>query len=203
MIAYIRGELVAVRLASVLIETGGLAYEVNVPGTVIDSFCGRLHTEVQLYTYLQVKEDGIALFGFDSEDALSVFKMLLTVSGIGPKGATAILNAMSTDDLRFAVLSGDTKAISKCPGIGAKTAAKLILELKDKFKLEEAFEEKWSKSECNAGQRKPGETAKKDAVEALTALGYSPSDAIRAVNSVEFVEGMTTEDVLRFSLKQL
>lgn len=203
MIAYIRGKLEEVRSAAVVVETGGMGYEINVPGSTADEMQGKLHTEVKIYTYLQVREDGVALFGFSTRDALEVFKLLITVSGIGPKGALGILSAMSTDDLRFAVLAGDTKAISKCPGIGAKTAGKLILELKDKFKLEDAFEEKWEKSAEPTGIKAADEAIKKDAIEALTALGYSPSDAIKAVRAVTLTEGMTTEDVLKLSLKQM
>ena len=202
MIAYIKGKLEEVRPASVVVETAGTGYEINVPGSVADELQGHLHEEVKVHTYLQVREDGVALFGFATRDALEVFKLLITVSGIGPKGALGILSAMSTDDLRFAVLAGDTKAISKCPGIGAKTAGKLILELKDKFKLEDAFEEKWEKTAA-AGGHGADESVRKDAIEALTALGYAPSDAVKAVRAVAITEGMTTEDVLKLSLKQM
>lgn len=203
MIAYIKGKLEEVRPAVIVVETGGMGYEINVPGSTAEELQGQLHTEVKVHTYLQVREDGVALFGFATRDALDVFKLLITVSGIGPKGALGILSAMSTDDLRFAVLAGDTKAISKCPGIGAKTAGKLILELKDKFKLEDAFEEKWEKTAAAGGNQGAEESVRKDAIEALTALGYSPSDAIKAVRSVVMTEGMNTEDVLRLSLKQM
>ena len=202
MIAYIKGKLEEVRPASVVVETAGTGYEINVPGSTADELQGQLHEEVKVHTYLQVREDGVALFGFVTRDALEVFKLLITVNGIGPKGALGILSAMSTDDLRFAVLAGDTKAISKCPGIGAKTAGKLILELKDKFKLEDAFEEKWEKT-ATAGTNGAEESVRKDAIEALTALGYAPSDAVKAVRTVVITEGMTTEDVLKLSLKQM
>ena len=203
MIAYIKGKLEEVRPAAVVVETAGTGYEINVPGSMAEELQHHLHEEVKIHTYLQVREDGVALFGFTTRDALEVFKLLITVSGIGPKGALGILSAMSTDDLRFAVLAGDTKAISKCPGIGAKTAGKLILELKDKFKLEDAFEEKWEKSVTAAENHGAEETARKEAIEALTALGYAPSDAIKAVRAVPLTEGMSTEDVLRLSLKQM
>lgn len=202
MIAYIKGKLEEVRPASVVVETAGTGYEINVPGSTADELQGQLHEEVKVHTYLQVREDGVALFGFSTRDALEVFKLLITVSGIGPKGALGILSAMSTDDLRFAVLAGDTKAISKCPGIGAKTAGKLILELKDKFKLEDAFEEKWEKT-ATAGTHGAEEAVRKDAIEALTTLGYAPSEAVKAVRTVVITEGMTTEDVLKLSLKQM
>ena len=200
MIAYIKGKLEEVRPTAVVVETVGTGYEINVPGSMADELQGHLHEEVKIHTYLQVREDGVALFGFTTRDALEVFKLLITVSGIGPKGALGILSAMSTDD---AVLAGDTKAISKCPGIGAKTAGKLILELKDKFKLEDAFEEKWEKSAQSTGGHGADESVRKDAIEALAALGYAPSDAVKAVRAVTITEGMTTEDVLKLSLKQM
>lgn len=203
MIAYIKGKLEEVRPAAVVVETAGTGYEINVPGSTADELQSHLHEEVKVHTYLQVREDGVALFGFTTRDALEVFKLLITVSGIGPKGALGILSVMSTDDLRFAVLAGDTKAISKCPGIGAKTAGKLILELKDKFKLEDAFEEKWNKTAETAEARESFESVRKDAIEALTTLGYSPSDAIKAVRAVALTEGMSTEDVLKLCLKQM
>lgn len=203
MIAYIKGKLEEVRPAAVIVETMGTGYEINVPGSMAEELQQHLHEEVKVHTYLQVREDGVALFGFTTRDALEVFKLLITVSGIGPKGALGILSAMSTDDLRFAVLAGDTKAISKCPGIGAKTAGKLILELKDKFKLEDAFEEKWEKSAAPAGNQGAEESVRKDAIEALTSLGYAPSEAIKAVRAVAMTENMSTEDVLRLSLKQM
>ena len=130
-----------------------------------------------------------------------VFKLLLGVSGIGPKGALAILSVMTTDDLRFAVLGDDAKAISKAPGIGAKTAQRLILELKDKLSLEDAFEQKLSHS----AQPTPSKTtgAKNEAVQALVALGYSSSEALKALNGIEITDETDVEDILKAALKNM
>lgn len=207
MITYIRGELAAVRQNTAILENQGIGYEIYIPLPVAEELSRRIKEEITLWIYMNVKEDGINLFGFLTEDELDVFKLLITVSGIGPKGAIAILSAMSTDDLRFAVLSDDAKSIAKAPGIGAKTAGKLILELKDKLKLEDAFEAKWSKSGTGKGAAGEAEALKKsrkdDAMEALIALGYSPSDSIKAVRSIDITEDMSTEDILKLSLKMM
>ena len=125
----------------------------------------------RLYTYLNVREDAMILYGFLTKDDLRVFKLLIGVNGIGPKGALAVLSVMTTDDLRFAVLGDDAKAIAKAPGIGAKTAQRVILELKDKLSLEEAFE---LKSEHVSRQNENGSSGvKNEAVQALVAVSYT------------------------------
>lgn len=202
MISFVRGELAEVFESSVVIDCNGLGYEVNVPLTVHGNL-PRIGQMVKLYTYHQVKEDLVALFGFTSREDLSVFKLLITVNGIGPKGALGILSAISTDDLRFAILAEDAKAIAKAPGIGAKTASKLILELKDKFKLEEAFEASFLRKSEAVATSNGLEAVKEDAIQALVALGYSSTEALKAVRGVEVTEGMTSEDVIKKSLRKL
>ena len=130
-----------------------------------------------------------------------MFKLLITVSGIGPKGGLGILSTLSSDDLRFAVLSGDSKAISKAPGIGAKTAQRVILDLKDKISLEEAFEQKLENNK-NISQSE-NNSVKNDAVLALTSLGYSSTESLKAVSKVEITEDMDVEAVLKASLKHM
>ena len=161
-----------------------------------------VHTgdEVKLYTYLHVREDAMQLFGFLSEDDLEVYKLLLNVNGIGPKAGLGILSVLSADDLRFAVLSDDVKTIAKAPGIGTKTAQKLILELKDKLSLEEAFEKKLEKA---VGVQSESEDNRNQAVQALVALGYTSSEALRAVKKVAVTENMDTEAILKQSLKMV
>ena len=142
------------------------------------------------------------LYGFLKKDDLEVFKLLITVSGIGPKGALAILSVLSADDLRFAILSGDSKTISKAPGVGAKTAQRVILELKDKMTLEDAFEKKLQHENENVAVSKEN-TIKNDAVLALNALGYSQTESLKAVSKVDIADGMEVEDVLRNALKYI
>ena len=159
-------------------------------------------TDIKLYTYLNVREDAMQLFGFMTKDELDVFKLLITVNGIGPKGALSILSVMTTNELRFAVASEDSKTIAKSPGIGAKTASKLILELKDKLKLEDAISNSFDVSD----DIKPisGMTdIKNEASMALVALGYSQAEALKAVNTVEVTEDMSSEDVIKKALRSL
>lgn len=123
------------------------------------------------------------------------------MSGIGPKGALAILSVMTTDDLRFAVLGDDAKAIAKAPGVGAKTAQRLILELKDKLSLEDAFEQKLAKNDNPVQNKAKG--AKNEAIEALVALGYSSSEALKALNGIEITDDTDVEDILKAALKNM
>lgn len=141
------------------------------------------------------------LFGFLTKDDLFVFRLLLGVSGIGPKGALAILSVMTTDDLRFAVLGDDAKAIAKAPGVGAKTAQRLILELKDKLSIEDAFEQKLAKNDNPVQNKAKG--AKNEAIEALVALGYSSSEALKALNGIEITDDTDVEDILKAALKNM
>jgi len=210
MIAFIEGTLVKKTLSTVVVATAsGLGYELFVPVTDLEKMPAN-GSKVLLHTYLQVKEDGVALFGFLEEEALQIFKLLITVNGIGPKGAIGILSGISLDDLRFAVLAEDSKTISKIPGIGPKTAAKLVLELKDKFKLEDAIEAKLIHGEQTVGKDKAdnGDAARAaamrdEAAQALVALGYSMTGAVKVLKEAEIIESTTVEDLLKFGLKNL
>ncbi len=142
------------------------------------------------------------LYGFLSKDDLEIFKLLITVSGIGPKGGLAILSTLSADDLRFAILSGDSKAISKAPGIGAKTAQRVILDLKDKLSLEDAFEKKLE-NQASGAAVSMNSAVKNDAVMALNALGYSSTESLKAVSKVDITDDMDVEDVLKLALKNM
>ena len=139
MISYIRGELAAIEEEKVIVDVNGVGYGVYMPGQSMNML-PQIGEEVKLHTYMNVREDAMQLFGFLTRDDLKVFKLVIGVSGIGPKGGLSILSHMSPDDLRFAVISHDVKAISGAPGIGKKTAEKLIIELKDKLSIEEVLE---------------------------------------------------------------
>ena len=139
MIAYLKGEVAAVGENRLVLEVNKIGYQILISGRDAADM-PPVGEEVTIHTYLNVREDAMQLFGFLSEDDLEIYKLLISVNGIGPKAGLGILSTLSADDLRFAVLSDDVKAITKAPGIGAKTAQKLILELKDKLSLEEAFE---------------------------------------------------------------
>ncbi|BCJ95447.1 Holliday junction ATP-dependent DNA helicase RuvA [Anaerocolumna cellulosilytica] len=206
MITYIKGELAEIQEEGIVVEANGLGYEVRMPLSSLEGL-PQVGNEVKIYTYLHVREDVVGLFGFLTRDDLTIFKLLITVNGIGPKGALGILSVISPDDLRFAVMSDDVKTIAKAPGIGNKTASKLILELKDKLKLEDAFEHKLSNQ--LEGQMKfqsvGASTAdvRREAMDALVVLGYSGTDAAKVVRKVNVKEGMTAEEVLKLSLKAL
>lgn len=200
MFSYIRGELAEINPDHIVLEVGGIGYTIYVPGQALE-YLPEPGNEVKVHTYLYFREDAVVLYGFLSKDDLEVFKMLISVSGIGPKGAVAILSTLSADDLRFAVLSGDSKAIAKAPGVGAKTAQRVILELKDKLSLEDALEKKLEHG--SAAPVSVANPVKNEAVMALTALGYSSSESLKAVSKVEITPEMDVEEVLRQALKHM
>ena len=210
MIAFIEGTLIKKTASTVVLATAsGLGYELYVPVTDLEQMPAN-GSKVMLHTYLQVKEDGVALFGFLEEEALQIFKLLITVNGIGPKGAIGILSGISLDDLRFAVLAEDSKTISKIPGIGPKTAAKLVLELKDKFKLEDAIEAKLihgeqeaSKSGKNSADAAKAATLRDEAAQALVALGYSMTGAVKVLKEVKITDTTTVEELVKYGLKNI
>lgn len=201
MISYVRGELTAVEKDKVIVDVGGVGYGVFMPEASM-GMLPQMGEEIKLHTYLNVREDAMQLFGFLTRDDLEVFRLLIGVSGIGPKGGLNILNQMTPNDLRFAVLAGDVKAISKAQGIGKKTAEKLILELKDKLELTEAG---GNEPEGKALLQKSAGTGEiqGEAVEALVALGYGSTEAFQAVRSVEIDGDSTVEEVLKKALRQM
>ncbi len=202
MYSYIKGELVEMTEEAVVVENHGIGYNIRIPQSLLDSLLG-IGQEVKIYTYTYVREDAMLLYGFLTRDDLNVFKLLLGVNGVGPKGALAILSVMTPDDLRFAVLADDDKTIAKAPGIGKKTAQKLIIELKDKLSLEDAFALKSRNMARDGEVSSEIQTAKQEAVQALVALGYSSGEAMKAVNTVDLTEEPTVEEILKAALKQM
>lgn len=200
MYAYIKGTLEEAGDGWIVVDNQGIGYQMQVSARLMEEL-PMIGTEVKIYTYLNVKEDAMSLFGFLSKDDLNIFKLLLAVNGIGPKGALAVLSVLSADDLRFAVVGGDAKAIAKAPGIGAKTAQRVILELKDKLNIEDVFEK--ADQTADIPVKAADQTAKNEAIQALTALGYSASEALSAVSKLEITEDMDTEDILKAALKQM
>ena len=204
MIAYIKGEVAWIEEERIVLESGNIGYNIMMPASSFDTqdLVGK---EVKIYTHLNVREDAMQLYGFLNLDELKTFRLMLGVNGIGPKAALGILSGLTTDELRFAVLSDDVKTISKAPGIGKKTAQKLILELKDKIDLEEVFETKQEHVRETEGKMESKEenAAKKDAVDALTALGYSSTEALRAVRQTGVTQDMDVETILKLALKNM
>ncbi len=198
MYAYIKGTVAAVDESHVILDNHDIGYLIYVPASVSEQLS--VGDEVKLHTYFAVREDAMQLFGFLSRDDLEVYQLLLGVSGIGPKGALGVLSVMDADELRFAVLSDDAAAISKAPGIGKKTAQKVIIELKDKLNLEDAFEQKAAHTEAASVKNSP----QSEAVLALAALGYSNSEAMKAVKSVAGDhEHADVEELIKAALKEL
>lgn len=201
MISFIKGKASDMTQSSVILENNGIGYEIFMTGSDLSRIS--IGGEYKIHTYFQVREDAMVLFGFLQKDDLSMFRLLLGVNGIGPKGALGVLSGLSADELRFAILADDAKTVSKAPGIGKKTAQKLILELRDKLSLEEAFEQKLAHETSGQAVAAPdGMTAaKREAVEALTALGYSSTEAYAAVRSVTGVDLENVEEILKAALK--
>ena len=198
MYAYIKGEIIDISEDNLVLECNNIGYNIRIPLSVTQRLPG-IGATVKIYTYTSVREDAFNLFGFLSKDDVEIYKKLIAVNGIGPKGALSILSAMSADDLRFAILSGDAAAIAKAQGIGKKSAERIILELRDKvqFTVSAATDlEVLTSSDTTAETN-----AKNEAIEALTSLGYSPSDALRAVRQIELTEDMDAGTVLKQALK--
>ena len=197
MISYVKGELVFVGEDKIIVDVNGIGYGIFMPKQAM-TLLPPNGNKVTIYTYLNVKEDAMHLYGFITKDDLEVFKLVIGVSGIGPKGGLNILSQLSADGLRYAVLSNDVKAISASPGIGKKTAEKLILELKDKLKLEDVLEHAENAVSEN---HSAGMGIQSEAVEALVALGYGNTEALKAVKKVEIHSDTKVEDVLKQALK--
>lgn len=204
MIGYIKGTVEGIFQDSVLIENQGIGYKVFTSGKVIDNLVG-MHQQVKFFTYLHVREDELSLFGFPTTEEIDTFKLLISVNGIGPKAALSILSVLSVRDLSLAIMSEDTKAISKANGVGAKGAGRVIMELKDKMKLDDIFitgEE--SESTITPDSSTNGETnGIQDTVLALASLGYSEFEALKAIKQIKGADSMETEELLKVALKKM
>ena len=200
MIGFLRGKLEAIYDERIVIDVNGMGFNVSMPVSQLE-LLEPMGSDVKVYTYLAVREDAMQLYGFITADSLELFKLLIQVNGIGPKGALALLSAMSVEDLRFAIMSGDVGTISKAPGIGAKTAQRLIIDLKDKVSVRDML----NTYSVNNMSAVPSEmnSARAEAIEALTALGYSSTDALRAVRESGADEAADTETIIKLAFKQL
>lgn len=197
MISFIKGHLDTVNSGSVIIDCGGVGYEIFV-GLNTLSKLPAIGSDFKIHTYMQTREDGQTLYGFLSKEELSMFHLLICVSGIGPKGAMNILGTASAHDVMLAIISGDVKAMSAFPGIGKKIAARIILELKDKIRSETVTSYDFSAKETAfiSDENNP----KSEAVAALTALGYSRSEALKSIVGI-YEDGMSTEQIIKLALK--
>jgi Holliday junction DNA helicase RuvA len=198
MIAFLKGTIIEIQPDLTVLEVGNIGYNVRICAGTAARLPG-IGSQVKLYTYTSVREDAIWLYGFIQAQELELFKKCITVSGIGPKGALALLSALDPDALRLAIISGDAAAIAKAPGIGKKTAERLILELADKIA-----------SDTEIGELPVGSTAfsdqspaRQEAVAALTALGYGQAESQKAVQAIPDIEGMSSGGVLKAALKHM
>ena len=204
MISYIRGELCDIDEQKAIVDVNGVGYGIYMPQQAL-SLLPPMGQQVKIHTYLNIREDAMQLFGFLTKEDLNVFRLLIGVNGIGPKAGLNILSCLSPDELRFAVLSGDAKAISATPGIGKKTAEKLILELKDKLNIEDMLEHAahgGDSEDLASGTDTASNTMQAEAVQALTALGYGSAESLRAVKKSS-PECSSVEDILKEALKFL
>ena len=202
MIAFVYGNIDSLAEDNVVLDVGGMGINVNISADTA-SRLPRVGEAVKLYTYTSVKEDSFQLLGFLSAGDLEMFRKCIGVNGIGPKGALAILSALDADSLRYAIMSGDAKAISKAPGIGTRTAERLILELKDKIRIDDALIDRDIREYGAGFEPDDASPQKKEAVEALVSLGYGRSEAVKAVNAIEGLENMDSGAVLKAALKKM
>lgn len=190
MFAYIAGKVAYTAMNYVAVDVHGVGYQVFAPLRILNSL--EKGASVMFYIHTNVREDAFELFGFLSQEELHIFRSLLSVSGVGPKSALAVLDVLSCEELALAVVTGDDKAIAKAPGIGKKSAQRIILELKDKITNEELI--------APAVQNSNKGGAYDEAQDALIALGYSPQEAQAALREV--TESMSVEEMIKNALAQ-
>ncbi len=199
MIAYISGALVSAGENYIVIDNHGMGYRIFVSGKFLEHIPA-YGTQIKIYTHMYIREDELTLYGFHSEEELSVFRILIGISGVGPKVAMAILTALTIQELQLAVISEDAKTISKANGVGAKGASRIILELKDKLKMEDMMDAAYEQSIVQDTQDL---NAARDAILALVNLGYSNSEAALAVKKIGDTSQMDVESILKSALKKL
>jgi Holliday junction DNA helicase RuvA len=196
MISYIKGKLEAKNLDNVIVEIGGIGYKIFMSATSMDRL-GEVGTEVKVHTYMRVREDDISLYGFCTNEELKMFEQLLGVSGVGAKVALSILANISPSSFALAIITGDLNTLKSLPGIGAKSAQRMILELKDKMKTQEAIETEFIPAKTAIKNDKA-----KDAIEALQVLGYARRDIDLAISKINTNE-LSVEEIIKQGLKYL
>ena len=201
MIAYVDGVLYSIFEDCAIVDVHGIGYNIFVSSNTLARLPS-IGEHIRLYTYTCVREDAFLLYGFLNRNELDIFKKCITVSGIGPKGALSLLSALSVDELRYAILNEDAKKIAKAPGIGAKTAQRLILELKGKldYKDDDIYFEINGNASSKDNLFNSNIT---EAIEALVALGYAQTDCTKAIKQIESVETMDSGAILKAALKYL
>lgn len=206
MFYYISGQLVLLEPGCAVIDAGGVAYKMAISQTSYDNLpkisFRKEPVKATLYTHMSVREDGVELFGFASTEELSAFKLLISVSGVGPKVALSVLSLLSPEKFALAVCTEDKKTISKASGVGPKTAARIILELKDKLAAASLPAGGVSETQCGATVSTAGRSELSEAIDALTVLGYSRPEALTALKDID-TSGLPLEEIIRQALKKL
>ena len=207
MFYYLSGKLALLKNDLAVIDVGGVGYKLTISGTTYEAMPANRSVKepptIKLFTYLAVREDGLELFGFSTETELATFKLLITVSGVGPKAAMAILSHLTPEKFALAVCTDDKKTISKANGIGPKTAARVILELKDKLMKENgSFAGEMPASIAAVASPVKNNNKLAEATDALMVLGYSRAEAMAAMKDMDIAK-MELEEIIRLSLKRL
>ena len=197
MISYIKGRLEIKSKDYIVVDVGGIGYKIFMSETAINEL--EKGTEVKVFTYMRVREDDISLYGFLNNEELVTFELLISVGGVGAKSAITILSNITPSKFALAVITNDVNTLKKLPGIGAKTAARIILELKDKMKTEQGIEE--SKNE-EIKEAIVLDNKANDAVEALCVLGYTRKDVEKALSNIN-TNKLTVEEIIKQGLKYL
>ena len=198
MFSYIKGILVAKSIGYVIIDVGGVGFKIFMSETSIKKL-GETGEEVKVFTHMQVREDDISLYGFTTNEELRMFELLISVSGVGAKSAIAMLSNISPSSFALAVISNDIKSLTKIPGIGSKTAQRIVLELKDKLKTEESISNN-SNEEIIVAIQDDNKTS--EAVQALKVLGYTSVEIERVLSTLD-TNNMSVEDIIRKALINL
>lgn len=196
MFSYIQGRVEEINPEGIVLDHDGVGYEIGLPQSSLSQL--RRQMQLRVYTYLQVRDDGFSLFGFLKREDLDLFKLLIGVGGIGPKGALSILGVLSVDQLRFAIAAGDDKTIAQAPGIGKKTAQRVILDLRDKIDFTQTLEAQLDSRASDSSS----DDIRGEAILALNALGYSSAEALQAIRDLD-ISSMSVEDLIRAGLKEL
>ncbi len=204
MFYYLNGQLVYRDATTAVIDCGGVGYKLTVSLLTSDALASKMNSTTKLFTHLSVREDGVELFGFSSSEELNVFRLLTGVSGVGPKAAMSLLSILPPDRLIYAICTEDVKALAKASGIGAKTAARVVLELKDKVS-KDIFRESGMTAASPDGSMKPPAARPSgklsEATEALGALGYDRSEILAALRGID-TEKLSLEEIITAALKK-
>ena len=199
MLYHVRGTLVLCESGLAVVECGGVGYALTISLNTAEKLASSVGTEARLFTHLQVREDGVELFGFGDKEELSAFRLLISVSGVGPKAAMSILSQLTPDRFAYAVCTEDAKALSRANGIGAKTAARIVLELKDKISKDQLTGASPAiPSTAPMPQAKSGKLS--EAADALAVLGYSRAEVTETLRHID-TQSLTLEQIITAALK--